>query len=391
MTEIMIIGGGIGGLALGQALRRAGMPVKVFERTHQRTDWLQGYRIHINPHGAAALRECLNPAQWQQFLDTVSHDGGGFGFMTEKMQTLLEFPGDGFTDHYGVSRIALREVLLTSMDGIVEFGKSFDGYQTMPDGRVKAHFEDGTTAVADILIGADGANSKVRGQLLPHAHRVDTGVLAIAGRFPWARGDLAPELTGRANVVIPARRGSMFTATWAGDDPYTFWAYADASDRFPASLRSMDGAGLRALTLDRIGGWAPDLRHLVGGCDPETVNFVRVRSAAPVKPWKTGPVTLLGDAIHNMTPMAGIGANVALRDADLLRRKLIGGEEPLAALGEYEREMLDYGFAAVRRSLRNAKQAVSSNTLARHAFRGFLRFAAATPWVRRSMAAGLGA
>src|SRR5262245_28365252 len=119
MTEVMIIGGGIGGLALAQALRRGGVPVKVYERTHERTDWLQGYRIHINPAGAAALRACLDPEQWQRLLDTVSHDSGGFGFMTEKMRTLLDFPGDIFPDHYGVSRIALREVLLSSMEGTV--------------------------------------------------------------------------------------------------------------------------------------------------------------------------------------------------------------------------------------------------------------------------------
>ena len=74
-----------------------------------------------------------------------------------------------------------------------------------------------------------------------------------------------------------------------------------------------------------------------------------------------------------MTPMAGIGANTALRDADLLRRKLIGATDVIAAIGEYETEMLGYGFAAVRRSLRNAKQAGSANRPARHGFRGFLR------------------
>jgi len=91
-----------------------------------------------------------------------------------------------------------------------------------------------------------------------------------------------------------------------------------------------------------------------------------------------------------MTPMAGIGANTALRDADLLRRKLIGATDVIAAIGEYETEMLGYGFAAVRRSLRNAKQAGSANRPARHGFRGFLRLAAATPPIRKAMAAGLG-
>lgn len=390
MTEIMIIGGGIGGLALGQALRRARVPVRVFEKTVERTDWLQGYRIHINPAGAAALRECLDPEQWQHFLDTVSGDAGGFGFMTEKMRTLLEFPGEMFPDHHGVSRIALREVLLSRMEGIVSYGKTFSGYRIRPDRRVEAHFDDGSVEVADVLIGADGANSRVRSQLLPHAHRIDTGVHAIAGRFPWASGDLAPALMTRSNVVIPAGRGSMFTATWSGEDPYTFWAFAEASERFPESAGEMDGKALREWVLGRMDGWAPGLRHLVGDCDPATVNLVRVRSAAPVKPWQTGPVTLLGDAIHNMTPMAGIGANTALRDADLLRRKLIGARDVVTALGEYEREMLGYGFAAVRRSLRGAQQARSANRLARHGFRGFLRLASATPPLRHAMAAGLG-
>jgi salicylate hydroxylase len=71
----------------------------------------------------------------------------------------------------------------------------------------------------------------------------------------------------------------------------------------------------------RSDGLSPALPHLVAGSDPDTVNLVRVGSAAPVELWPTGPVTLLGDAIHNMTPMAGLGANTALRDADLLRRQ----------------------------------------------------------------------
>ena len=77
------------------------------------------------------------------------------------------------------------------------------------------------------------------------------------------------------------------------------------------------------MVADRIAGWSPGLRRLVAGSAPDTVNALRIRSAEPVTAWPTGPVTLLGDAIHNMTPMAGIGANTALRDADLLRRNLI--------------------------------------------------------------------
>lgn len=229
-----------------------------------------------------------------------------------------------------------------------------------------AYYRDGSSATADVLIGADGANSRVRRQLLPRAERIDTGIVAIAGkhRLDGAGVTLPHALTHDVNMVIPAGRGFLFTAVWHPDrctvrpdaDPpegflldnataYTFWAYADASSKFPLAegLDSLSGSDLRRLVLDGTNGWAPALRDLIAGSDPDTVNAIRVCSSTPVDAWQTGPVTLLGDAIHNMTPMGGIGANTALRDADLLRRQLTaastGQQRLLPALQEYERQM----------------------------------------------------
>ena len=121
---------------------------------------------------------------------------------------------------------------------------------------------------------------------------------------------------------------------------------------------------------------------LVAGSAPDTVNALRIRSAEPVTAWPTGPVTLLGDAIHNMTPMAGIGANTALRDADLLRRNLItASPDVTAAVADYERRMLDYGFTAVARSLRNTRFATSGHRVAR----GVLRAVNLVPPLKRRM------
>ena len=417
--NVMIIGGGIGGLCLAQGLHGAGIRVTVYERTEGRTDWLQGYRIHINPHGSRALHDCLPPAAWQRFLDSVSVNDGGFGFTTEQLRDLLRFAGpeilpdaDPADAHYGASRISLREVLLSGLDGVVRFGKTFERYETAADGRVIAHFADGTSATADVLIGADGANSRVRQQLLPDAERIDTGILAIAGKHRLDGAELPRVLREDANIVIPTGRGFLFTARWQPDrnaivsesvprdflldnaTAYSFWAYADAASQFPADTATLDGADLLRVVLDRTTGWAPGLRELIGGSDPHTVNAVRVRSATPLGAWPTGRVTLLGDAIHNMTPMAGIGANTALRDAKLLRCQLIavaaGERELLPALHEYEDQMRKYGFAAVKQSLRNARQAGSANRLARGAFRTVLRSIAITPPLRRRMAASLG-
>ncbi|BCJ75369.1 oxidoreductase [Catellatospora sp. IY07-71] len=417
--SVMIIGGGIGGLCLAHGLRRAGVAVTVHERTRARTDWLQGYRIHINPHGSRALHAALPPETWQAFLDTVSIDQGGFAFTTEHLDDLLRFSAAELTpeggpheQHYGVSRISLREVLLTGLGDVVRHGSEFVRYE-VARGRVTAHFADGSTDSADVLVGADGANSRVRRQLLPHAERADTGVLAIAGKHRLDGAALPDVLTRQTNLVIPKDRGSLFTAVWRPDrnltsrgdripaeflldntTPFVLWGFNDAAAAFPRGVEDLDGARLRDVVLERVSGWAPALRDLVAGSDPGTVNAIRLRSATPVGPWETGPVTLLGDAIHNMTPLAGVGANTALRDADLLRRNLTAvaaGEQGLIpALQDYEHRMLDYGFAAVRQSLRNAEQAASANRLGRAAFRAMLRTVAALPPARRRMAARFG-
>jgi salicylate hydroxylase len=91
-----------------------------------------------------------------------------------------------------------------------------------------------------------------------------------------------------------------------------------------------------------------------------------------------------------MTPMAGIGANTALRDADLLRRRLLT-DDLLPAVHSYEEQMRVYGFAAVAKSLRNARMGASANRPARLAFRTTLRTLSAIPPLKRKFAAGLGA
>jgi salicylate hydroxylase len=180
--------------------------VRVFERTRSRTDWVQGYRIHIDPNGSEALHRCVSPEAWTAFCAAVSDEASGFSFRTEHLAPLLEIDNpngkesDPARRHHGISRIALREVLLTGLEGVVEFEKAVQGYCTTPD-RVRVRFAVGTTTSVDIVVGADGANSAIRAQLLPTARRVDTGVVAIAGkhRLDGDRGaELPPELLAGA-------------------------------------------------------------------------------------------------------------------------------------------------------------------------------------------------
>ncbi|MEV0198427.1 NAD(P)/FAD-dependent oxidoreductase [Nonomuraea sp. NPDC050691] len=405
--DIAIIGGGIGGLCLAQGLRKAGRNVTVYERDRTPADRVQGYRVHIDPNGARALHDCLPPELWQAFLATTGRGGQDFGFLTERLDllALIETPpaADPADDHHSVSRITLRQVLLSGMEDVVRFGKTFERYERLPDGRIELFFADGSSARADVVIAADGGNSRVRAQYLPHAQRVDTGITTVAGKFPLTdetRRLIAPRLSDGPNSIIPPQGMGMFAAPHdtAGLAPvggigvteqdgalmdntgaYILWAIGAAQGRFPRDISEMSGERLKATVERMIASWHPDLRRMVSMSDPETVSLLPIRTSVPVDPWPASTITLLGDAIHSMTPMRGIGANTALRDARLLFQALTGGRETVEAIAWYEDRMREYGFGAVRDSLDAARQFVGESRLGRLGFKTFLRTAQRFP------------
>lgn len=418
--HVLVIGGGVGGLCLANGLRQSGVSVAVYERTSSDAEWKQpGYRIHISPHGARALHACLAPRQWDDFVATSGSPSAGFTFLDEKLRDLLRFPRtmvtgvepNPITSHHSVSRIMLRRVLLNGLDGVVHMGKEFVKYEQAADGKVTAHFADGTTATGDVLIGADGTHSRVRQQYLPQAHRADLGILAIAGKLPLTDENKAwvPEqLTGSVTNIMPPRDAFMFTAVWEGDkqllatsdavasqqlpdttQDYLFWVYAARESAYRTKPTG-DGPALQDIALSMTSRWHPKLRRLIGDTDPATIALVVIRAMDTVEPWPASNITVLGDAIHNMTPMAGIGANTALQDAALLREKLAGPgpESVAAAIGEYENAMRDYGFAAVRLSVSNAHQATATWPR-RMALRTTLRATNAMPPLKRRFARNL--
>ncbi|MFB9903742.1 FAD-dependent oxidoreductase [Allokutzneria oryzae] len=415
MTRVIIVGGGIGGLALAQGLRKSGVAVAVHERDRHRADRLQGFRIHINPHGSRALSDCLPPELFAAFVASGGKGGNELTFVTERMKRLLRLDEDITTGgssapedgHYGVSRITLRQILLSGLEDVVHFDKKFERYELEPDGRVTAHFADGTSATGDVLVGADGGGSRVRAQYLPHAGRVDTGIVAIAGKYMLteeSRALLPPELRSGPLSVMPPKSCSMFVAPHELDGgvgvndrddpgalfdntkPYVFWAFAAKREYYGTDVESLGCLELRDLALKMTTGWAPQLRAMVALSEVDTLTALPIRSAVAVEKWTSSAVTLLGDAVHSMTPFRGIGANTALRDAQLLCRKLVAADRggPLVGgIAEYEAEMTGYGFAAVRTSLEAAQRAVGGTKAARLTSRGVFRVLDAVPALKR--------
>ena len=409
--KVLIAGAGLGGLCLAHGLRQAGIDVQVLERRPAPADQPSSYGIHLNAHGLAALHACLPAASWEQLAASAVPAPDLVRFYDQQLKTLAvldhEVPGntaDPVTRRRAISRGALRDALLVGLNtqtrgaaDMVQWGRAFAGFEPAPDGRVTVRCADGSHMTTDLLVGADGSNSRVRAQRLPGLDRQELGILNIAGRVPLTPGIAAQVpaalVDGAVNNIVPRGPGWMFVSTWHADNPgagvqsFAVWAWAAARSSYPDGIGSFTPTQLRDLVSSQISGWSPALRRLVAASDPATVSAVPLRTMPALGAWQPSDVTLLGDAIHNMTPMAGIGANTALRDADHLRRALTapGTADTVSRVGIYEEQMRGYANRALALSTRNARNAASTQRLPRLAFRTVLRIAEAVPPVKRNM------
>jgi 2-polyprenyl-6-methoxyphenol hydroxylase-like FAD-dependent oxidoreductase len=372
--QVLIIGGGTGGLCLAHGLVASGVNVRVFERDRTPTDRLQGYRLHISATGNRALRACLPAENFDRFVRASAIANTAVTFLDCRLNRLLQIdipPVDRSApeSERPISRISLRKILLEGLEDVVAFDKAFVAYESTSDGRLSVQFKDGSTAAGDIVVGADGASSRVRTQLLPQARRMDTGIAVLSGKFPLdstARRETPPPVFKGPTLIMGPKGCFLFAsaveyppdALRAYDrDEYVMWGFSAPRESLALGLdvAKLSGDQMKGLAIAQMNEWHPALRQLVERADPATMTGFEAKSAEPVAPWKTSTVTLLGDALHNMTPFRGMGANMALRDAADLHQALVsiaeGRQERVTALAAYEREMIEQGFAAVNASL----------------------------------------
>ncbi len=384
--QVVIIGGGLGGLCAAHGLRRAGIGVTVHERDPSPGHRPQGYRLHLDSRGAGALHQCLPPRLYELFTATAGLPSRRVTVVDERLRELhgvrfdgVSAGGDPATFSAPVDRMVLRQVLLAGLDGVVGYGAEFTHYEHEGE-RVRAWFADGGSVTGDVLVGADGVGSRVRGQLLPHARIKDLGTRCVYGRTlldEQVAGLLPPRIhegfvsvhSSRAGLALglvrpredpeeaAARLWPGLRPQWPGD--YVMWALTVDARELPGTDAELPAAGgLHEFVKRRIATWHPNLVSLVAAAEVDQTFCVAIRSSVPVGPWRPSNVTVLGDAVHAMSPAQGSGANCALLDAAVLCRALSGAVTaglPLAgAIGDYERRMTGYGFAAVRASERAA-------------------------------------
>jgi 2-polyprenyl-6-methoxyphenol hydroxylase-like FAD-dependent oxidoreductase len=344
---IAIVGAGLGGLALARVLHVNGIDAVVYERESSRGARGQGGMLDIHS-GQRALRE----AGLIDGFHAIARGEGQDMRLLEPDGTLLlqeDTPEDAPLDRPEVDRADLRNLLLDSLpEGVVRWGHAFE---SADNGLLR--FADGSSATYDLLVGADGAQSRVRALLtdarpahigqnivevgIPDIDRTHPELAAMVGRGTyWVLGNglsLAAQRGGDGRVRI----GLSFYHT--GEDWF-------ATSEIPFD----DPAAARARLIDLLPGWDSRFTALIAACDDTVVP--RAITTLPVGlTWPSTPgITLLGDAAHLMPPV-GEGANMALLDGALLGLALAAHPNDFpAAVKEYEREMFERTGAAARMS-----------------------------------------
>jgi 2-polyprenyl-6-methoxyphenol hydroxylase-like FAD-dependent oxidoreductase len=376
---VLIAGAGLGGLLLAQSLRSRGIPFRVFERDADSTSRSQGYRLRISDDGVAALEQVLAGPHHERLR------AGCTDLVASKRLEALDAitmaampfaPPAGVPNGVvvGVDRAFLRKTLFEGVEEATVFGAQIAGYDLVDDG-VVARFEDGTTSAAgSLLVGADGVRSVVTRQLTKGALKVyDTGARAIHGSSPVAAFDGLG--TGVFSIRDDAHEGgriAVITNTIRREQVRHYgWVLVGSPGSFSAPNDDFSITGKPAADLARslTARWHERLRPIFEQQVDDEAVFLKMSTSSPdgVPEWENDArVTLLGDAVHAMTPAGGVGANTALRDAALLGRLLgdAGGASP-SLTARYEREMRVYASANVKMSFGMASRMFSITDLSR--------------------------
>ncbi|GLZ47544.1 oxidoreductase [Actinomycetospora sp. NBRC 106375] len=354
-TPVTIIGAGLGGLVLARVLHVHGIPSTVYESEISATARAQGGLLDIHAEDGQPALEAAGLSEG--FRDLVLEGRQQYRVLDIAGTVLLDRPDDGTGGRPEVPRADLRRLLLDALpDGAVRWGHRVTGVRGLGDGRHELTFTDGGVVTTDLLVGADGAWSRVR-PLVSDAvpayvgeSFVETWLFDADTRHPAAAaavggGSLFALDSGQEWIGAHREGGGTLHAYVALSRPQEWFDAIDFDDRDAAT----------AAVAREFDGWAPELTALITESDVAPV--LRPHHTLPAgHRWERVPgVTLVGDAAH-LTPPNGEGANLAMLDGAELAAALAAHPDDVeAALAVYEDAMFARS-AAVAAATQEADQ-----------------------------------
>jgi 2-polyprenyl-6-methoxyphenol hydroxylase-like FAD-dependent oxidoreductase len=324
MPVALIVGAGIGGLAAGLALRRAGWDIRIFERTSAAREL--GFGLGLAPNAIAALREigvadAVVPRGITPAAGEIRHMDG------RVIRRMAMRPGDLPPDD--AMRLVLRPALHGALlDAVgphtVEVSSAATGFELEGTG-VRLRLANGAAATGDLLVGADGVHSVIRAQLHPaEPPPRRSRYFALRGASP------AVDQLGGLQAIWYFGPGLESGVVQASADT-VYWFLSLFADDVRAGPSDVDSVFRRCAA-----GFDRQFHAVTGATRPGDMRLDELFERDPLTHWGLGPVTLLGDAAHPMLPYTGQGAAQALEDAAGLGRALRAHVDVSAALRRYE-------------------------------------------------------
>jgi len=319
--KALIIGGGIGGLALALFLRKAGISSAVYEAFPYEEG--VGGGLNLAPNGMKALA-ALGLAEKTIACGSVALE---MCFRNERGRVLARFR-NGSIEEYGqpavsLTRSALYEVLKDEMIAQrleINYEKRLKTI-TQDTAKVVAHFADGAKAEGDILMGADGIHSQTRSVILPNGPKpAYIGIIAMGG---LVLGSAVPSMLRRDQQSLNFTYGpnGFFGYMGVHDGNVMWWSNLPSEkELMPEELAALSLESIKEDMLAIYQGYHEPIPSLIANTlSPVKINISDILS---LPKWHEGRVLLIGDAAHAVSPNAGQGASMALEDAMYLAKLL---------------------------------------------------------------------
>jgi 2-polyprenyl-6-methoxyphenol hydroxylase-like FAD-dependent oxidoreductase len=361
-APITIIGAGLGGLTLARVLHVHGIAATVYEAEASANARGQGGLLDIHEYnGQLALKEAR---LFEEFLELIQAEAEAQCVLDKNGNVLLYQPDKGNGGRPEVPRGDLRRILLDSLPaGTVRWGHKTTAVSSPGDGRHVVTFANGSTVTTDLLVGADGAWSKVR-PLLSDVKPVYVGTSFIETFLfdSEVRHKASAEAVGSGTMMALAP-GKGIMAHREADATLHAYVALNKPEDWLASIDFSDSVSTLARVAAEFDGWSPELRALLTSTETDPV--LRPIYALPVQHrWeRVAGVTLIGDAAHLMSPFAGEGANLAMYDAAELGKAIAAHPGDVeAALIVYEQELFPRSASAAAEADRNLKLFFDENS-----------------------------